>query len=302
MRLRAVGAAAVVLSLVAAACGGSETGETVIFVPSMVVDTTIESPIETTIDGPWTTVPVPRTQPVRVVSDAGDSVEVQAVCLTVQVEGVLDGAQIEEELQVALGVLGLDANPDEACDADLVLSATGDRICGEYTNIGMCCTGFTIRGEVSLTVGGQMLSASPLDHDKDLFGEIFQHMCRERSHPLEFDAIRVPAAAAMNHIFGFPVFKQCPLTTEVFWRLVAALHDEDRDIFDAAATYLHDCAADWRQRGWPDEGIPFMEAVPHLLSAAEWTTPVVDALKEIAQQGWHMPRADWWAWWERQQK
>jgi len=277
--------------LVVAACGQSGTTST------------------TTIDPPWTTVPVPTTQPIVVTSDA---IEVQSVCVSVEAEGVVDGPSIEEGVGLRLAVLGLGASPGDACDADFVVSAAGERICARYYELGVCCGGLEIEGRVVLEVNGQRRYASPiaLRSEPPLTASEGSGQCPAIDSVVTYRhfAIRDPVAASVDRWFGLPNFEtrdfpRSPSTVDVFWRLMAALHNEDRFVRYAAAEHLEDWVKEWDEQGRPGDGVPFTEAVPHLLLAMDLTwrdmqLPIqfVGVLEEITLQSF--PReADWWEWW-----
>jgi hypothetical protein len=262
---------------------------------------------------PWNAVQVPTTQPFIVVAGDGRSLELGTVCLNIQVEGNLDAVGIEAGLRTGLASLGLAENPGAACDAELVVSGTGERRCASYEVVGRCCGGHEITGEMALTVDGNTVNAYPLFSERDPPSSVSQsdhvRSCPDSSEPIGIwphspfqDALEDLLAVQPVGVMSSDL---CPLTVDVFWRLVVALHDENREIIDTAAGHLASCAFTWNQQGRPADAVPFVEAVPHLISA--WTAiehyhdePVHTALWTITERRFDDldARVDYWIWWE----
>lgn len=253
-------------------------------------------------DGPWTRVSVPTTQPLEVTTDSGGVIEIRTICAEVQADGVFDGSE-NGWLFTPLKILGLDAAPGEACDVELIWSATATRRCAHYAGLGTCCPGYEASAVVRLVANGEQLAVFDEVRDEDLPTSLTRTRCDDSSDLVftGFPEIR----DELDNRLGVMLFGACRgeggLDAGSFWRLVAALHHEDSDIVDEAAKRLRGCADLWNQRGRADEGIPYLEAVPHLVAVAEWQSSIGGALRSITgEPGPQQPgdRSAWWDWWE----
>jgi hypothetical protein len=284
----------VAVSLVAAACGQSST------------TATTATTTTTTVDPPWTTVPVPTTPPFEIVLENGETLEVEAVCVGVEAEGVVSQPWAEEDVGLALSVLGLEAEPGEPCEATFRLWASATRDCATYSGLGTCCTGYSIETIVRIEVHGEALDVLRHEHSQPTLFSTTSGNCPGKNTPMRIGS---SIEEAFGQWFGLvsvragdPALGQQPTFREdVFWRLVAALHHADVDVVDQAGKYMRDWAEAWEADGSPSDGIPFTQAVPHLVSSLDagghYPGAREEALEKITQQTF-TNAADWWEWWE----
>lgn len=295
----------VVVVLATAACGTDAAPEN-------------SEPATAVSEEPWTLVSVPsNTGAFFVTSDAGDSFEVQSICLTIQVSGVLDEDSAQQILGNTLTVLGLDQGPGSACSAEIVVSGSAQRRCAGYTIIDAgqpgppqqetCCGGAEAHGEVTLLIDGQVRGSEKFDAEWEPPDQPLA--CDQETLHLQWSSVGTD---------GFPdnplveaqekwIQLTCPLDAEVFWRLVAGLHNEDPTIAIGAAGHLAPCAEEWEAQGRPDTAVPWIEAVPHLIRA-------IDRIGDGRGHQWNTLRTitgvpfepgsgvltEAWEWWEAQ--
>jgi len=293
--MRRVSALVAVL-LVVTACGQSGTTATT---------ATTEATTTTTVDLPWTTVPVPITPPFEIVLEGGKTLEVQAVCIGVETEGVVNQPWAEEDLRLSLSALGLDAEPGEPCEATLRLWATAVRICDTYYDLGTCCMGYSGETIVWIEADGEPLDDHRQEFSAPTLGSTTSGNCPRKDDPMR---IGWSLKGAFDRWFGLveightTTSEQPTLREDVFWRLVAALHHTDGHVVDQAGLQLRDWAEAWEAEGSPSKGIPFIEAVPHLVSSLDragshYPGAREEALERITQQTF-TNAAEWWEWWE----
>ena len=198
---------AVVLMLVIVACGDGgavqvDQVQTTAASTTAVTATTTAPP---TSEPVTTTAPAPRTHPFTIVSDDGEDVEVQAVCVTASAESPLDEVRIQDNFELDMTGLEVTARPGEDCNTDLHLSVNGHRKCGSYTGLGFCCPAYTIDASVTLRLDGILKKLLHFDRETNLLPQINQSMCHDRSDALAFpESLRDEIAVAMTDWFGLP--------------------------------------------------------------------------------------------------
>lgn len=280
--------------MLSTACGQSGTTATT---------PTIEATTTTTVDPPWTTVPVPVTPPFEIVLESGEMLEVQAVCVEVETEGVVSQPWAEDDLRVSLSALGLDAEPGDSCEVNLRLWANAVRLCERYSDIGTCCMGNSGETIVWIDADGETLDEFRQEFSAPTLGSTTSGNCPRKDDPMR---IGFSLGGVFDRWFGLVEIdttssEQPPFREDVFWRLVAALHHADSDVVDQAGKHLLDWVEAWEAGGSPSDGIPFMEAVPHLVSSLErghYQAARKETLEKITQQRFGFNAADWWEWWE----
>lgn len=265
---------------------------------------------------PWTTVPPPSAD----YSVPGPTVNAEAVCVEVQVDGVLGAGTAQEKAQASLGILGLSPEPGEQCETLMLVTGTARRFCATYSDGSSCCNGWQASGEIVLSAGGEVIRVLPFDQHKPTPNIRATGECFAASDPLLIDVMHSvggirkdrpsPLATAVADWFGLPLYiprstsQMCPLTEDTFWLFVTALHDDDPNVVSLAVDHLADCSWEWHRDGEPNDGLPYVEAVPHLLSVPELTQGVDQALRGITGEDYGEradPKADWWLWWEANQ-